>query len=130
MVNRVLIGQPSQIKVSRPGFDVLSSSNINTLFDVDSSHFSILERGSLVGSNDSFVYHNFSRSYANVPLVQFLIRDPNDTTIGLSYFGSHFLMSSSGPWARCYVTSNRIELRARANWTGRIWNFIVWDMNI
>lgn len=126
MVERVLIDQ-NGVKISKPGVNVNVASDIDLLFNAGASTLTRLERGSVVPPNENLITRYFSKSYPAPPFVQFLI---TDGITGLHAENTFVQQSTGGPWTKCIIYTDRMEIRARPPAQNVTWYYLVWDMPI
>lgn len=128
MANRVLINS-SGLKVSKPGFDVLSTADINLLFNSDWSQIKLFTKGvfsaSVSGGNQSVM---FGKTFNNRPLCMFWA---SSTGGDVQLINDHIVLqfpighASILWWLR--VESDRFTTNVQVNTTFR---YQIWDLDL
>lgn len=127
MANRVLL-QPTGMKVSRPGVDVLTAGDADLLFSSDASQTPVHMKGTVTFSSSSIQSVNYGKTFSNMPMIMFLV--PVGTYNQAVYINDFIIASSpsnAAAWVR--VGSSDFSYYGPSA-GGTVFRYIIWDLDL
>ena len=128
MANRVLL-QPTGMKVSRPGVDVLTAGDADLLFSSDASQTPVHMKGTVTFSSSSIQSVNYGKTFANMPMIMFLV--PLGDGYTQSIYINDFIIAASPSNAAAWVrvgSTNFSYYGPSAG--GTVFRYIIWDLDL
>lgn len=125
MTNRILF-DPAGLKISKPGFDVTTTSENGLSFSSDWGGLTILMRGSVaIPTNDQVNTVWLPKVFERPPLTQFILAQDGSNQVA-GGFGDLFFFFFILFAAR--VFNDRLEVTSNADSTGGArFRYVVWD---
>ncbi|AGC36065.1 hypothetical protein B7L88_gp021 [Rhizobium phage RHEph10] len=127
MVNRVLL-DTNRLKVSRPGFDVLTATFAQLSFNSDFSAAAIYARGS-TSTQGNVVTIPFGKTFAARPNIDVLAKNPDlwdgFAVIGDIYSPQHSIPRSGAAIDLSYSTS-ALQVWSHSALSVTTWAYVIW----
>lgn len=135
MANRVAL-DANGLRVSRPGFNVLTTGDANLIFNSNWSQLSLLARGTVVtsGNSGSILY---GKTYVNVPLLIFHLNyvDPSLGQRSVQYYNNFAIytlgqIDFSERLFTVIAANDRFNWQRALAWGTQTVRYSVWDLDL
>ncbi|QIG69092.1 hypothetical protein EVB78_059 [Rhizobium phage RHph_N1_15] len=127
MVNRVLL-DTNRLKISRPGFDVLTATFAQLSFNSDFNAAAIYSRGS-TSTQGNVVTISFGKTFAARPNIDILAANP-DLWDGYAVIGDIYTPQHTVPRSGSYIdasySTSSLQVWSHAGLSVTSWAYVIW----
>ncbi|UVK46812.1 hypothetical protein BPNPMPFG_002522 [Mesorhizobium sp. AR07] len=129
MANRVLL-TAGALKVSKPGFNVMTAADADLIFSSDFSQGSLFSRGSLTFSSNTVKTVNYGKTFVNMPMIMFNVNRGTPMVYNEIYIND-FILSASPTAASAWLRVGSSSFSYHGPLVdGMAAKYIIWDLDL